>query len=234
MLSARSHPSSNKICPSTLFAFLDVQNLFISIFTRQYFAHLMFHVSLFVYSFSFLPCLSLLQNHTIHPIITTNTNHRQIPSSNHNLRPTSTNNPPNPRCVTCYTYCVDDSMDDRMSSFNARVPPTQYCEFLFVIYIFSCSISVYVCRCVLSLDVLFFILKYTYIYVLIYNECANECICVVCRLESSAQLGQGIRMGGGSVMPITGPGGLQQHPHHSTLDRRSSGSLRVSHCKQHL
>lgn len=108
MLSARSHPSSNKICPSTLFAFLDVQNLFISIFTRQYFAHLMFHVSLFVCSFSFLPCLSLLQNHTIHPIITTNTNHRQIPSSNHNLRPTSTNNPPNPRCVTCYTYCVDD------------------------------------------------------------------------------------------------------------------------------
>lgn len=57
------------------------------------------------------------------------------------------------------------------------------------------------------------------------------CVCRmnVCAIWSRAQLGQGIRMGGGSVMPITGPGGLQQqHPHHSTLDRRSSGSLRVS------
>lgn len=47
-----------------------------------------------------------------------------------------------------------------------------------------------------------------------------------------AQLGQGIRTGGGSVVPITGPGGLQQHHHHQqhhhTVDRRSNGSLRVS------
>lgn len=41
-------------------------------------------------------------------------------------------------------------------------------------------------------------------------------------------------MGGGSVMPITGPGGLQQH-HNShashgqnSVDRRASGSFRVS------
>lgn len=37
-----------------------------------------------------------------------------------------------------------------------------------------------------------------------------------------ANLGQGIRTGGGCVVPITGPAGLQ------TNDRRSSGSLRVS------
>lgn len=40
-----------------------------------------------------------------------------------------------------------------------------------------------------------------------------------------SQLGQGIRTGG-SVVPITGPGGLQQQYH--SMDRRSSGSLRVS------
>lgn len=51
------------------------------------------------------------------------------------------------------------------------------------------------------------------------------------RNNCSAHLGQGIRMGGGSVVPITGPGGLQQHSnahHHHSVDRRSSGSLRVS------
>lgn len=38
-----------------------------------------------------------------------------------------------------------------------------------------------------------------------------------------ATLGQGIRSGG-SVVPITGPGGLQTQ----TTDRRANGSLRVS------
>ncbi|XP_037049199.1 kazrin isoform X2 [Bradysia coprophila] len=44
-------------------------------------------------------------------------------------------------------------------------------------------------------------------------------------LPARSQLGQGIRTGG-SVVPITGPGGLQQQYH--SMDRRSSGSLRGS------
>ncbi|XP_037918589.1 kazrin isoform X3 [Hermetia illucens] len=44
-------------------------------------------------------------------------------------------------------------------------------------------------------------------------------------LPARATLGQGIRSGCG-VVPITGPGGLQQH--YTTSDRRSSGSLRIS------
>lgn len=60
---------------------------------------------------------------------------------------------------------------------------------------------------------------------------STVCLAVFCLLTTNirAQLGQGIRTGGGSVVPITGPGGLQQqHHHHNTTDRRASGSLRVS------
>ncbi|KAL5289143.1 KAZN family protein [Megaselia abdita] len=44
-------------------------------------------------------------------------------------------------------------------------------------------------------------------------------------LPARATLGQGIRSGSG-VVPITGPGGLQQH--YATADRRSSGSRMIS------
>lgn len=43
------------------------------------------------------------------------------------------------------------------------------------------------------------------------------------QINHRATLGQGIRSGG-SVVPITGPGGLQSQ----TTDRRANGSLRVS------
>lgn len=60
----------------------------------------------------------------------------------------------------------------------------------------------------------------TPIYVLVINgKYLYVCGCY------RATLGQGIRSGCG-VVPITGPGGLQQH--YTTSDRRSSGSLRVS------
>lgn len=101
------------------------------------------------------------------------------------------------------------------------------------LYLFLMLSFVSVCLS-MYLDVLcVFYINYISIYIIFVRMCicgaflrACECVAIA---ESSAQLGQGIRMGGGSVMPITGPGGLQQqhHPHHSTIDRRSSGSLRV-------
>lgn len=188
----------------------------------------MFHVSMFVCSFSTFPCLS--------PPKKTPPNQITISSTTSTL-PTIT------LCLIVYGWYRMSATNPAPSnppnnlaccSISAQLNIFFLCFDIYLyLYLFLMLSFVSVCLS-MYLDVLcVFYINYISIYIIFVRMCicgaflrACECVAIA---ESSAQLGQGIRMGGGSVMPITGPGGLQQqhHPHHSTIDRRSSGSLRV-------
>lgn len=100
------------------------------------------------------------------------------------------------------------------------------------------TISDCVCVCVILCHRVLMTMHFNCVYVnyiRIQSRTRTTMVVMYCsELTRRAQLGQGIRIGGGSVMPITGPGGLQQHAntqqHHHTADRRSNGNLRVSIC----
>lgn len=108
----------------------------------------------------------------------------------------------------------------------------------------SLSISLFVCVCVIPchcvLRTMYFNCVYAnYIPIKFRNDLRWSRSHTVLnwrvhKPKHRAQLGQGIRIGGGSVMPITGPGGLHQHAnthqhmHHHSVDRRTNGHLRVS------
>lgn len=174
------------------------------------------------FSLSSLPCLSQKLNLKNH--------HNQ----KSNAKPPPPPSEPQPLSVCVFDYAmlfIYWLLTENANPFTTFPPfilllllPCLYSSPMFTL--FQCaSCSVCACNRLSLLDVAIYFGCCTWM-------CVRTCVFVwVFGTESSAQLGQGIRTGGGSVVPITGPGGLQQHHHHHSIDRRSSGSLRVSRHK---